>query len=161
MRWYVRFVLNSKNDCMSYLRRFGMFVNPRKCKGSTQESCNTKTVELTHCSQLKWRFPDATCQTYRSIACGNDFLMKTSVTGNYRRQLRQTDIVQIVCLSCYSGMKISTAAAVEGVSRNTISKWYNACHDVCSTTESMLPEMTGTEAEPLQIDESYFAGRRK
>lgn len=39
--------------------------------------------------------------------------------------------------------------------------WYSQCRAVWSGVEYALPKLVDSEAEPIQIDESYFAGRRK
>ena len=53
------------------------------------------------------------------------------------------------------------ACVAVGVSKQTIFRWYANCRWVCSMSESTLPKMLGTESEPIQVDESYFAGKRK
>lgn len=58
-------------------------------------------------------------------------------------------------------MTVSQAAAAAGVAKDTISVCYECCLRVCSATESVLQKMSGTHCEPIQADESYFAGRRK
>ena len=58
-------------------------------------------------------------------------------------------------------MTLDGAAVASGVSKRTVSMWYNYCRAVCTATESVLPKMTGTATQPIQIDESYFRGRRK
>ena len=59
-------------------------------------------------------------------------------------------------------MTMAGAAEAAGVAKNIICKWCEACRNVCTSTESTLPKLVGTIVEePLQIDEYYFAGKRK
>ncbi len=58
-------------------------------------------------------------------------------------------------------MRCNQAAKAAGVSKNSVVKWYSACRQVGSLAEFMLHKILGTHNEPIQIDESYFAGRRK
>ena len=71
------------------------------------------------------------------------------------------DITTIVWLWVYSGMSIARAAKAAGIAKGTVVAWFGACRNVCTIAESVLPKMKGTQDEPLQIDESYFRGRRK
>ena len=118
-------------------------------------------AECTHRGRTTWRCPVPSCRTYKSIASGNDFFVRMSETGCCRRKLRLHDIADTVWQWCYSRMTLDGAAVPSGVSKRTVSLWHNYCRAVCTATESVLLKMTGTAAQPIQIDESYFRGRRK
>ena len=49
-----------------------------------------------------------------------------------------------------------------GVSQPTVIDWYNMCREVCShVIHTGRQLMVGTADQPIQIDESRFAGKRK
>eukprot|EP00171_Calliarthron_tuberculosum_P022256 IDg22256t1 len=48
-----------------------------------------------------------------------------------------------------------------GRSLGCIVDWYNLCREVCSKRMENEPRLIGTPGHPVQIDESYFSGRRK
>ena len=58
-------------------------------------------------------------------------------------------------------MSLTDAAAAANVTKTTSIKWYSTCRQLCSAVESTLPKMTRNPDKPIQIDESYFSGRRK
>ena len=58
-------------------------------------------------------------------------------------------------------MSGSRAANAAGVSKSTAYFWFERCRQMCSTTQTPLPKMEGTADEPIQVDDSYFAGHRK
>ena len=58
-------------------------------------------------------------------------------------------------------MPVMTTHTLTGRSKQTIVDWFNMCREVCSSIMEKRPQMIGTEDNPVQIDESYFSGKRK
>ncbi len=83
------------------------------------------------------------------------------VDGKSRRRLGLCDIVTLVWIWLYTEMTVSQAAKAADVAKMTASEWFAKCRTVCSDTEMLLPKLAGTPTEPIQVDESYFAGRGK
>ncbi len=48
-----------------------------------------------------------------------------------------------------------------GHSSSTVIDWLNLMREVCTHSVEAEPKMVGTAENPVQIDESYFSGRRK
>ena len=160
-RWYVRCVLESESTSVAYLRQFGLFVEPPICKGRRGTACGAVMEERFRRDAPVWRCPVSKCQTFRSMTSANPFFLFFSESKPGRRQIRLVDILQIAWMWCYSGMTINETSDAVGVAKQTISDWFEKCRHVCSTTELLLPKMRGTPEQPIQVDESYFSGRRK
>lgn len=60
-------------------------------------------------------------------------------------------------------MKVTLRQAVPltGCSMNTVCDWFNLCREVCTSALSLRSKLVGTADRPIQVDESYFSGRRK
>jgi len=160
-RWFALNVSKSESDCLNYLRYFGIFTKPPFCAGRKGKACNSIMVESIHRGKLKWTCPVSSCATYKSIATGNDFFIRMNEKGSQRQQLGLHDIAEIVWHWCYSRMILNQAAVAVGVWKQYICTWYSCCRLVCTATESALPKLVGTTAQHIQVDESYFAERRK
>ena len=160
-RNFVRCVLESEDACIEYLKTHGLFDEAPRCPGRRNQNCGGVMEERRRRSSPVWRCTVSSCQTYRSFACSNDFFIFTYENKQVRRQLKFVDIVQISWLWCYSGMTIAQAAKAAGVAKQTLCNWYAKCRHICSISELTIPKMKGTQTEPIQVDESYFSGRRK
>lgn len=161
MRNFVRVVTETDAHAIAYLRRFGIFVSGPVCPGRQGTVCGKRMVQQMRNSRPIWRCPDWRCQTRRSIRSANDFFGFVDNEGRYRVQVSLTDIITMVWLWVYSGMTLERAAKAAGVAKPTATAWFAKCRKVCTDSEMSLPKMHGTIDEPIQIDESYFAGRRK
>lgn len=71
------------------------------------------------------------------------------------------NILLIVYHFVYGKETLDQLEIKTGHSRPTICDWLNLCREVCSKVVRSLPKMVGTIVKPVQIDESYFRGRRK
>ncbi len=56
---------------------------------------------------------------------------------------------------------IRDAAQISGHSTHTIVNWWMMCRMVCTGILDIQPKFVGTDHQPVQIDESFFSGRRK
>ena len=162
LRTFVRTVLQSEHSCVDYLRQYGIFAQPPQLARGVMEKCATRRWSNAQKTELQFGVVQiGSVQLPVPFLQRMTFFMYTYPEGRLRRQLRLCDIVTIVWLWCYSSMPTSRAAKAAEVSKNTLISWYAACREVCSRTETALPKMLGTPEEPIQVDESYFSGRRK
>ena len=58
-------------------------------------------------------------------------------------------------------MSVGKTVELTGRAKTTVTAWFELCRSVCSAVLLEKPKMLGTDADPIQIDESRFAGRRK
>jgi hypothetical protein len=102
------------------------------------------------------------CQKYRSVRDGNEFFHYTDVNGKMNVKLQLAQILEVAYLFIMR-VPSETAVTMAGLSIQTITDWYNMCREVCSSAVSVnrRGQMVGTAADPIQIDEARFAGRRK
>lgn len=164
-RLFVSKVLASEADCIRYLQDFGLFLEAPTCKGRNGIGCGTTMRETTRLLKGEkvpvWRCPKRCCRTYCSFSSTNRFFHYTNVHGKSDRKISLTDVLQIVWLWAYSKMTITDAAAAAHVSKQTITDWWSMCREVCTLFVESRPKVKGTMEDPIQVDESYFAGRRK
>lgn len=100
------------------------------------------------------------CQTTRSVRSGNRFFHYTDINGRLNSNLKLHEILELVLMFVME-IPMETAVTLTGISKPTIVDWYNMCREVCSSIVRDRSPMIGTHLEPIQIDESRFAGRRK
>ena len=72
-----------------------------------------------------------------------------------------TQVLEIVWLFLFSQSTVRDAAAATGHSLHTIVNWWKMCRLICTLTMDKQPKFRGTSDAPIQIDESFFSGRRK
>lgn len=75
--------------------------------------------------------------------------------------MRLTQIVRLVYLWLNTTSTVRQMAAMTGLGTPTVLDWMNFCRNVCTVSLDKSPKMVGTNSHPVQIDESYHAGRRK
>ena len=102
------------------------------------------------------------CQKYRSVRQGNRFFHFTDVNGRLNSKLTLCQILELAYLFVLNIPNL-TAVAMSGRGRECVTDWFHLCREVCSEIVSVnrRGQMVGTVESPVQIDEAYFAGRRK
>jgi len=100
------------------------------------------------------------CQTSRSVRQGNAFFHFTDLNSRVTCNLTLSEIMEIVFMFVIE-IPLIQAAELTGRSNKTITDWYNLCREVCTAVIKKKTKMLGTHANPIQIDEARFAGRRK
>ncbi len=160
-RLFVRTVLESENACVNYLREYGLFCEPPTCEARRDEDCEKTMEERYRSNDLWWRCPDSKCATYRSLASCNNFFVRTGIDRRSKRQLKLTDIAQIVWLWAYARMNMPEAAVAAGVSQQTICTSYAKCRNECTVMESNLLKPRGTFTNRYKSTNPTSPGRRK
>ncbi|KAB0794474.1 hypothetical protein PPYR_11313 [Photinus pyralis] len=109
-----------------------------------------------------FRCPRKGCQTTRSVRSGNRFFHYTDLNNKLHCNLSLCAILEIVYYFLMD-TTIEVASAHTGRSTHTLVDWYTMCREVCSSVISVRSRgrLHGTINDPVQIDESRFAGRRK
>lgn len=100
------------------------------------------------------------CQTSRTVRTGNKFFFYTDLNGRMNAKLTLCAQMELMFLFIID-IPLTTASQLTGRSTSTVTDWYNMCREVCTSIISGRPKMKGTSANPIQIDEARFAGRRK
>lgn len=100
------------------------------------------------------------CQTTRSVRQGNSFFHYTDVNGRINTKLKLYEILELV-LMFVMDIPASTVVTLTRRSAGTINDWYNMCREVCTHDVRTRPQMVGNDDNPIEIDESRFAGKRK
>lgn len=106
------------------------------------------------------RCPKKGCQTSRSFRHGNEFFQFTSLNERTNTHLTLCQIMELVFMFVIE-MSVRQTAQLTGRTEGTVTQWFEFCRTVCSDVISKKSKMVGTEADPIQIDESRFAGKRK
>lgn len=100
------------------------------------------------------------CKTFRSIRQGNAFFHYVNARGHVQSRLPLESILELVYMFLLD-MPYKWVNRLTGRSSNTVTDWYNMCREVCTSIVEGREPMVGTIEDPIQIDESRFAGRRK
>jgi len=160
-------VLSSEDNAISFLKKFGIFnretlpckgtkgipcagimrIKRRKLKSNTKSSCYI-------CP--KWR-----CRTSRTLRETNSFFNQRDKNGKSRNNLSLVQIIHFIYEWLYSRNTIEQAMQKTGLAKTTVIKWNRRCRTVCSKVLARQPKYIGSPEYPIQIDEAYFAGRRK
>lgn len=109
-----------------------------------------------------FRCPRRGCQTTRSIRQGNRFFHYNDLNGRINSKLTLCQILEVVFMFILD-LPVDSVTTVTGRSAQTVVDWFNMCREVCSSVVSYRTrgQLVGTAADPVQIDEARFAGRRK
>ena len=82
-------------------------------------------------------------------------------SGKRDCKLSLQSILELVWLFLNTRTTVRDAAAATGHGTATVVEWWNNCRGVCSGVLKFQPKFKGTRDSPVQVDESYFAGKRK
>ncbi len=159
--------LKSEEHAVSFLQSFGIF-DPSAvfCPGKHGEICGNKMSQIRKKSKKgdiipSWRCSKKLCRVTRSIRSTNRFFTYRDIKNRARCNLSLKEILLIVYHFVYSQDTMEQLMVKTGHGKHTIVDWMNMCREVCSFAINSRPKMVGTSDQPVQIDESYFQGRRK
>ncbi|KAK4871972.1 hypothetical protein RN001_016096 [Aquatica leii] len=109
-----------------------------------------------------YRCPRKRCQSTRSVRHGNRFLHYTNLNKKINSKLSLCEILELIFLFILE-IDFDTAVKLTGKGRKTVCDWYSLCREVCSSVVSVncRGQLRGTEEDPVQIDETRFAGKKK
>lgn len=159
--------LKSEPACLEFLRTFGIFTDAAAlCPGKQGVICTRPMGTIFRKTKKghvipSWRCGRKLCRTTRSIRKTNRFFTFEASDGRARCNLKLREILLIVYFFIYSNDTLDQFVTKTGHSKQTICDWLNLCREVCSKVIRSLPKMVGTPERTVQIDESYFQGRRK
>lgn len=136
---------------------------PKKHRNSI--SCGTVMKLRTELRKSKtkiyWYCPKHVWWTTRTVSPSSTLFSFETVTGKRRSSLELCSIMEMIHLFVHTRCTFDAAVAMTGHSRATIFYWWNLFREVCTRTLDAQPMMHGTFENPVQIDESYFSGKRK
>lgn len=101
------------------------------------------------------------CRKILSIRAGNPFLHSKDSAGKHCARLSLNQILALIWLFIYGKCTIREAVEITKHSTATVVEWWHMCRRVCTATLDLQPKFVGTHESPVQIDESYFSGKRK
>ena len=146
-----------------YMTQRGLLVEPEDvapchlCGGEMRRVPRRNRGNLMYIMRCRRRG----CQTTRSIRDGNRFLHYNDRNNRINSNLKLWQILELSFCFVLE-MKIDDVVQRTHHSRQTIVDWFCMCREVCSS--AVLDNrnmMVGTADNPIQIDESRFAGKRK
>ena len=169
MKDFFRVVTVSDPNVVAWLRAQGVLPEAEdaapchKCNG---EMC-TYIVKKNGNRRVVLRCKQRGCQTTRSVREGNRFFHYIDRNGRVNSNLSISAILEIIYVFVQRTC-LQTAVYWTNRSKSTLVDWYNMCREVCTEIirpqahgRPIRPKMVGTADNPIQIDESRFAGKRK
>ena len=110
---------------------------------------------------ISWRCTSCNCRTERSVRSTCKFLTYERSDGRGCSKLSLCQILHLLYLWLHTTSTLRQLHVVTGHSLQTLTDWSNLFREVCSISLRSLPKLIGSHEVPVQIDESYFRGRRK
>ena len=144
------------------LRSKGILKSSMRCPGKGSAACGRsmkETKRKTRCTI--WRCTKRSCGKELSLRTGCSFLSFKTRSVCHKSNLPLTEVLEIVWLWLFTKATMRDAAQASGHNYHTIVRWWEMCRLVCTGILDSEPKFVGTDSRPVQIDESYFAGRRK
>ncbi len=166
-------VVVSEESRVRFLRKHRVFMNDEDmvCPGKKGGSyCGSKIV--TRCEKSKSK--GSSCSPVfqcRKRVCRRKFAVRSTnhlfhhgldYLGRHVSMLsiREIMILLYIFLYCEHG-SISEAMTKTGHSRQAVCDWFSHFRDTITKSIEWLPSLVGTVSNPVEIDESYFRGKRK
>ena len=108
----------------------------------------------------KFRCKNKPCRTWLSIRTGNPFFYYRNSNGRMQARLPVHCILELVYMFIVD-LPFTWVQTLTGRCTQSINDWFNMCREVCSSIVEARGQMVGTLDNPIEIDESRFAGKRK
>lgn len=147
--------LRSEDKCMTHLRQYGILLPDKDC-----DFCGTKMREWNRVRKGNRKLPYLRCP---KGSCRKSIPLRSlsPFFGPLGCRLRLHEVFELVYLFLYVDMPLSKVNLMTKRGKSTIHTWWKKCRDVCRKVIALEPKLRGTFTAPVQVDESYFAGRRK
>lgn len=147
--------LRSEDSCIAHLRQYGILLADKECKfcGSEMKEWSRARKGGTRLPYL--RCPKGSCRKSLPLRSISPFF------GPPRCKLRIHEVFELVYFFLYIQQPLSLLDSMTARCKTTIIDWWKRCRAVCTKVIALEPKFLGTATEPVQVDESYFAGRRK
>ena len=101
----------------------------------------------------QFRCNHANCRKECSVTASCSFFL--------RAHMPISKVMEIIHLWLYGRYTVRDAAEVCGTTQNSIVRWWSMCRNVCTLVLDNEEKYVGTADQPVQVDESFFSGRRK
>lgn len=147
-------VVCSESHAIAFLQNHGIFSKEMKCPACG----NWMKLDL---NRIRWRCYKAKCRKEISVRIDNSFFTFIERSGRLHSRLSLAKIIELVYLFLFFRLNIRQCAYVTGLHTHAVGDWNNLMREVCSNSLVNEPKMVGTLENPIQIDESFFSGRRK
>ena len=161
-RMSFRKLVKCEDNALSLLRQQKVLFSSMKCPGKNGNRCDAIMKERKRKSRGDvWRCPRYNCRKELSVRFGCSFFSHESSKFRHFARLPLNEILEIMHMFVLAPTTIRQAANYLNHSTKTIMQWWHLCRDVCTSTLDRQPLFMGTPNSPIQIDESFFSGRRK
>lgn len=156
----------SEEDCVRFLQNFGFFEESvAVCPGTSVKTCG-KMMKIIKKRTKRWRYTSLelfqeTCRAQSTIKSTNCFYAFEDSTSRKKCNLKLCEIFLLVYFFLYSDDSIAQLMTKTGHASHNVCDWLNTCIEVCIKVVSKQPKMIGTKEQPVEIDESFFQGRKK
>ena len=110
--------------------------------------------------RMRWRCYSKYYRKELPICGENSFFQYKESSRRGHARLKVSEILELVHIFLFTYGTILEVAYTSGHSLHTVIDWYNMIREVCTHSVGNAPKMLGTATNPVQIDESYFSGRR-
>jgi len=111
-------------------------------------------------NRFRFRCRKRNCDRQIPMRSENAFL-RFEGASRLRSGLPVNGVLELLWTFLYTRMTLAEVVYTTGYSEATVLVWNSRIREVCSRTIDNRPQMVGTERVPVQIDESFFSGRRK
>lgn len=127
----------------------------QKCGGGMKE-CRKDNRGVWH---IFFRCRRRTCRTSKSVRQNSIF----SDLGENNEFYTKLSLCKILELMYFFTMETPIAAttALTGMSETTMATWFAKFRQICGEVISYQGKLKGTDADPIKINESEFAGEKK
>lgn len=159
--------LASETACVEFLQSYGLFDDSKAiCPGKASLTCQLpmgKFYKKNAEGEVvpAWRCTKKACRKQVTMRKTNKLFSGEVATGKPKTNLSLRQIVLLMYQFAGSNDTMAQVMEKTGHNEHTILRWFNAFRDVCSAVIEEWPKTNGTDDKPVQIDESYFQGRRK
>ena len=159
-------VLESETSSVRFLQAHGVIPNSVTCPGKQVANCAAEIIMVHRKNRsgrfsMHWRCTKKMCRVERSVRTTSLFLKYEKRDGSSCSNMSLCDIMRLLYLWLHTTSTVRQLHLLTGHSLQTLTDWTNLFREVCSHSTVRLPQLLGTAEEPVQIDESYFRGRRK
>jgi len=156
-----------EESALRFLQSLGLFTEETiPCPGKENKKCEgimRKTIRKTTSGTKTptWRCNKKHCQMRRSIRSTNSFFTFRTSKGKNRTSMKLQHIIILVYEWLFGKMTLDELQIRTGHARATLVDWLGFFRNVCTTALTHRDLFRGTADQPVQIDESYFSGKRK
>lgn len=161
--FYMKVVLNEET-ALAFLRDYDLLDDDddvarcSKCGGDMVTAWERDRAGAEFYPVLRYRKKG--CQAMHSVQTNNTFFHYTDLNNRANSKLTLCKILEIDFFLVLE-ISMDDAMTLSGRCKQTITDWCNMRREICSSVMRARPQLMGTHLNPIQIDESYFAGKRK